>query len=98
LGQKVAGSKAGQSLIYCGSKVISGQGPSPVNWHGLSVWLRMENKRAFGQESNKINKAARIIFYRARLLVIMKTILNSSSQQRPNESSFERDIYTQQAF
>jgi len=28
LGQKVPGSKAGRPLIYCGSKVCSGQGPS----------------------------------------------------------------------
>jgi len=27
-GQKVPGSKTGQPLIYCGSKVCSGQGPS----------------------------------------------------------------------
>jgi len=29
-GQKVPGSKPGQPLIYCGSKVSSGQGPSLV--------------------------------------------------------------------
>jgi len=32
-GQKVPGSKASQPLIYCGSKVSSGQGPSLEETH-----------------------------------------------------------------